>query len=110
MNPPSQDELLFIKNIILTKPTYMAEVPFRVNNYGEAVKLWGEYKRNKSISIENICKSAKKASEAVSCLDAQSKNNCLTKLIDDINLSREEIKNANTVDIDCIEKSNEKAA
>ena len=42
MNPPSQDELLFIKNIILTKPTYMAEVPFRVNNYGEAVKLWGE--------------------------------------------------------------------
>jgi len=65
---------------------------------------------SESISIENICKSAKKASEAVSCLDAQSKNNCLTKLIDDINLSREEIKNANTVDIDCIEKSNEKDA
>ena len=45
MNPPTQDELLFIKKIILTKPTYMAEVPFRVSNYGEAVKLWCEYKK-----------------------------------------------------------------
>ena len=53
MNPPTEEELKFIKEIILTKPTYMAEVPFRVNNYGEAVKLWGQYKKYKSISINN---------------------------------------------------------
>ena len=53
MNPPTQDELLFIKKIILTKPTYMAEVPFRVSNYGEAVKLWCEYKKNRTIKIDN---------------------------------------------------------
>jgi len=53
MNPPTDEELKFIKEIILTKPTYMAEVPFRVNNYGEAVKLWGQYKKYRSISINN---------------------------------------------------------
>ena len=53
MNPPTNDELKFIKNILLTKPTYMAEVPFRVTNYAEAVSLWGQYKKNKSISVNN---------------------------------------------------------
>ena len=42
MEPPTDDELLFIKNIILTKPTYIAEVPFRVSNYREAVAMWGQ--------------------------------------------------------------------
>jgi len=53
MNPPTHDELTFIKNIILTKPTYIAEVPFRVSNYAEAVSLWVQYKKHKTISIEN---------------------------------------------------------
>lgn len=54
MNPPTQEELFFIKKMILTKPTYVAEVPFRVSNYGEAVKLWSEYKKKRTIKIDNL--------------------------------------------------------
>ena len=53
MEPPTEEELLFIKKIILTKPTYIAEVPFRVSNYSEAVAMWGQYKKYKSIPITN---------------------------------------------------------
>ena len=53
MEPPTEQELLIIKKIILTKPTYIAEVPFRVSNYGEAVALWCQYKKYKSIPVSN---------------------------------------------------------
>ena len=53
MNPPTNEELKFIKDTILTIPTYMAEVPFRVTHYAEAVTLWSQYKKHKSISINN---------------------------------------------------------
>ncbi len=45
MEPPTENDLKFIKNIILTKPTYIAEIPFRVQNYGEAVQLLAKYKK-----------------------------------------------------------------
>jgi len=53
MNPPTKQELSFIKKTILTKPTYIAEVPFRVSNYAEAVTMWVQYKRKKTIPIAN---------------------------------------------------------
>ena len=53
MEPPTENDLKFIKNIILTKPTYIAEIPFRVKHYSEAVQLLSKYKKNPEIPINN---------------------------------------------------------
>jgi|TARA_B110000438_G_scaffold260124_1_gene269990 hypothetical protein len=53
MSPPCQQDLTFIKNTILTKPTYIVEIPLRVSNYAEAVAMWGQYKKYKTIPISN---------------------------------------------------------
>ena len=48
-----------IKNILLTTPTYVSKLPFKVENYSKPIELWNKYKIDKTISMDNdIIKSA----------------------------------------------------
>jgi hypothetical protein len=48
-----------IKNILLTTPTYVSKLPFKVDNYSKPIELWNKYKINKNISMDNhLIKSA----------------------------------------------------
>ena len=42
-----------IKKMLLNTPTFASKLPFDVNNYNEALLLWSEYKKNKTLSIQN---------------------------------------------------------
>jgi len=48
-----------IKTILLTTPTYVSKLPFKVDNYSKPIELWNKYKIDKTISMDNaIIKSA----------------------------------------------------
>lgn len=43
-----------IKKILLTPPTFVTKLPFKVNDYTEAIKLWSNYKKYKTLLINDV--------------------------------------------------------
>jgi len=56
--------------------------------------------------VENICANAKSSSIEISCIEESVKNSILSSIIDEINLSRENIKSSNSKDIEALKSSN----
>ena len=38
------DHCKLIKNILLTPPTYVEKLPFKVTNYSKPIEMWNNYK------------------------------------------------------------------
>jgi len=59
INDINHNHYKLIKNILLTTPTYVSKLPFKVNNYSKPLELWNKYKIDKTISLdEPLIKSA----------------------------------------------------
>ena len=53
------DHCKLIKKILLTSPTYVEKLPFKVTNYSKPIEMWNNYKINQKISLNNtVIKSA----------------------------------------------------